>query len=165
AAQRNLPAGVTPTLGPDATGVGWVYQYAVVASKRTLAELRSTQDWQIRYAVAKAEGVAEDASVGGFVKQYSVVVDPARLRALNIPLTKVRDAIRASNNDVGGRVVELAEAEFMVRGRGYIRNKSDLEQIVLKSEGGVPVLLQDVARVELAPDERRGVTEMNGEGE
>jgi Cu(I)/Ag(I) efflux system membrane protein CusA/SilA len=165
AAQRNLPAGVTPTLGPDATGVGWVYQYAVVAAKRSLAELRTTQDWQIRFAVAKAEGVAEDASVGGFVKQYSVVVDPGRLRALNIPLTKVRDAIRASNNDVGGRVVELAEAEFMVRGRGYIRNAADLEQIVLKSENGVPVLLRDVARVELAPDERRGVTEMNGEGE
>jgi Cu(I)/Ag(I) efflux system membrane protein CusA/SilA len=165
AAQRNLPAGVTPTLGPDATGVGWVYQYAVIAAKRSLAELRTTQDWQIRFAVAKAEGVAEDASVGGFVKQYSVVIDPARLRALNIPMTKVRDAIRASNNDVGGRVVELAEAEFMVRGRGYIRNAADLEQIVLKSENGVPVLLRDVARVELAPDERRGVTEMNGEGE
>jgi Cu(I)/Ag(I) efflux system membrane protein CusA/SilA len=165
AAQRNLPAGVTPTLGPDATGVGWVYQYAVIAAKRSLAELRTTQDWQIRFAVAKAEGVAEDASVGGFVKQYSVVIDPGRLRALNIPMTKVRDAIRASNNDVGGRVVELAEAEFMVRGRGYIRNAADLEQIVLKSENGVPVLLRDVARVELAPDERRGVTEMNGEGE
>jgi Cu(I)/Ag(I) efflux system membrane protein CusA/SilA len=165
AAQRNLPAGITPTLGPDATGVGWVYQYAVIAAKRSLAELRTTQDWQIRFAVAKAEGVAEDASVGGFVKQYSVVVDPGRLRALNIPTTKVRDAIRASNNDVGGRVVELAEAEFMVRGRGYIRNAADLEQIVLKSENGVPVLLRDVARVELAPDERRGVTEMNGEGE
>jgi Cu(I)/Ag(I) efflux system membrane protein CusA/SilA len=165
AAQRNLPAGVTPTLGPDATGVGWVYQYAVIAAKRSLAELRTTQDWQIRFAVAKAEGVAEDASVGGFVKQYSVVVDPGRLRTLNIPVTKVRDAIRASNNDVGGRVVELAEAEFMVRGRGYIRNAADLEQIVLKSENGVPVLLRDVARVELAPDERRGVTEMNGEGE
>jgi Cu(I)/Ag(I) efflux system membrane protein CusA/SilA len=165
AAQRNLSAGVTPTLGPDATGVGWVYQYAVIAAKRSLAELRTTQDWQIRFAVAKAEGVAEDASVGGFVKQYSVVVDPGRLRALNIPMTKVRDAIRASNNDVGGRVVELAEAEFMVRGRGYIRNAADLEQIVLKSENGVPVLLRDVARVELAPDERRGVTEMNGEGE
>ena len=165
AAQRNLPAGVTPTLGPDATGVGWVYQYAVIAAKRSLAELRTTQDWQIRFAVAKAEGVAEDASVGGFVKQYSVVVDPGRLRALNIPMTKIRDAIRASNNDVGGRVVELAEAEFMVRGRGYIRNAADLEQIVLKSENGVPVLLRDVARVELAPDERRGVTEMNGEGE
>ena len=165
AAQRNLPSGVTPALGPDATGVGWVYQYAVVAAKRTLAELRTTQDWQVRYAVAKAEGVAEVASVGGFVKQYSVVVDPARLRSLGIPLTKVRDAIRGSNNDVGGRVIELAETEFMVRGRGYIRNAADIEQIVLKEENGAPVLLRDVAKVELAPDERRGITEMNGEGE
>jgi len=165
AAQRNLPSGVTPTLGPDATGVGWVYQYAVMAAKRTLAELRATQDWQIRYAVAKAEGVAEVASVGGFVKQYSVVVDPARLRSFNIPLTKVREAIRASNTDVGGRVVELAETEFMVRGRGYIRSIEDLEKIVLKEQEGAPVLLRDVARVELAPDERRGITELNGEGE
>ena len=165
AASRNLPAGVTPTLGPDATGVGWVYQYAVVAAKRTLAELRTTQDWQVRYAVAKAEGVAEVASVGGFVKQYSVIVDPSRLRSYNIPLTKVRDAIRTSNNDVGGRVIELAETEFMVRGRGYIRSAEDIEQIVLKEENGAPVLLRDVARVEMAPDERRGITEMNGEGE
>ncbi len=165
AASRNLPAGVTPTLGPDATGVGWVYQYAVVAAKRTLAELRTTQDWQVRYAVAKAEGVAEVASVGGFVKQYSVIVDPSRLRSYKIPLTKVRDAIRTSNNDVGGRVIELAETEFMVRGRGYIRSAEDIEQIVLKEENGAPVLLRDVARVELAPDERRGITEMNGEGE
>ena len=165
AAQRNLPNGVTPTLGPDATGVGWVYQYAVVAAKRTLAELRTTQDWQVRYAVAKAEGVAEVASVGGFVKQYSVVVDPSRLRSYNIPLTKVRDAIRASNNDVGGRVIELAETEFMVRGRGYLRSVDDIEQIVLKAENGASVLLRDVARVEITPDERRGITEMNGEGE
>jgi len=165
AAARNLPSGVTPTLGPDATGVGWVYQYVVMAKQRTLAELRSTQDWLIRFAVAKAEGVAEVASVGGFVRQYSVVVDPRRLKALDIPLTKVKDAIRSSNMDVGGRVVELAETEFMVRGRGYIRGIKDLEQIVLKSEGGVPVLLRDVARIELAPDERRGVTELNGEGE
>ena len=165
AAQRNLPAGVNPTLGPDATGVGWVYQYAVVAAKRTLAELRTTQDWQVRYAVAKAEGVAEVASVGGFVKQYSVVVDPARLRSLNIPLTKVRDAIRSSNNDVGGRVIELAETEYMVRGRGYLRSAADLEQIVLKENNGSPVLLRDVARVDLVPDERRGITERNGEGE
>jgi Cu(I)/Ag(I) efflux system membrane protein CusA/SilA len=165
AAQRNLPTGVTPTLGPDATGVGWVYQYAVVAAKRTLAELRSTQDWQVRYAVAKAEGVAEVASVGGFVKQYSVVVDPSRLRSYSIPLTKVRDAIRASNNDVGGRVIELAETEFMVRGRGYLRSVDDIEQIVLKEENGASVLLKDVARVEITPDERRGITELNGEGE
>ncbi len=165
AATRNLPAGVTPTLGPDATGVGWVYQYAVIAAKRTLAELRSTQDWQVRFALAKAEGVAEVASVGGFVRQYSVIVDPRRLKSLDIPLMKVRDAIRASNMDVGGRVVELAETEYMVRGRGYLRGISDLEQIVVKAEGGTPVLLRDIARVELAPDERRGITELNGEGE
>jgi copper/silver efflux system protein len=165
AATRTLPQGVVPTLGPDATGVGWVYQYAVMAQKRNLAELRTTQDWQVRFAVAKAEGVAEVASVGGFVRQYSVIVDPRRLRAFNMPLSKVRQAIRESNLDVGGRVVELAETEFMVRGRGYLKGIEDIEQIVLKAEGGTPVLVKDVARVELAPDERRGVTELNGEGE
>jgi copper/silver efflux system protein len=164
-AARTLPAGVTPTLGPDATGVGWVYQYAVMAANRTLAETRATQDWQVRFAVAKAEGVAEVASVGGFVRQYSVIVDPRRLKGFDLTLSKLREAIRMSNMDVGGRVVELAETEFMVRGRGYLRGVHDLEQIVVKSEGGAPVLLRDVARVELAPDERRGVTELNGEGE
>ncbi|MEE9359676.1 MAG: efflux RND transporter permease subunit, partial [Hyphomicrobium sp.] len=118
AAQRELPSGVVATLGPDATGVGWVYQYAVIAAKRTLAELRTTQDWQVRFAVAEAEGVAEVASVGGFVRQYAVIIDPRRLKSFNIPLSKVRDAIRMSNMDVGGRVIELAETEFMVRGRG-----------------------------------------------
>jgi Cu(I)/Ag(I) efflux system membrane protein CusA/SilA len=162
---RTLPQGVVPTLGPDATGVGWVYQYAVMAKERNLAELRTTQDWQVRFAVAKAEGVAEVASVGGFVRQYSVVVDPRRLRAFDIPLSKVRSAIRESNMDVGGRVVELAETEFMVRGRGYLKSIADIENIVLKAQGGTPVLIKDVARVELAPDERRGVTELNGEGE
>jgi Cu(I)/Ag(I) efflux system membrane protein CusA/SilA len=165
AAARTLPTGVTPSLGPDATGVGWVYQYAVIAAKRSLAELRTTQDWQVRFAVAKAEGVAEVASVGGFVKQYSVVVDPRRLKAFDISLEKVRNAIRMSNMDVGGRVVELAQTEFMVRGRGYLRGIQDIEQIVLKSAGGAPVLVRDVARVELVPDERRGVAELNGEGE
>ncbi len=165
AAARNLPVGVTPSLGPDATGVGWVYQYAVMAAKRNLAELRATQDWQVRFALAKAEGVAEIASVGGFVKQYSIIVDPRRLKSFDIPLSKIKDAVRASNMDVGGRVVELAETEFMVRGRGYLRGIADIEMIVLKSQGGAPVLLKDVARVELAPDERRGVTELNGEGE
>src|SRR5215469_14862649 len=164
-AARNLPQGVTPSLGPDATGVGWIYEYAVMAARRTLAELRSTQDWQVRLALANAEGVAEIASVGGFVRQYSVVVDPRRLKAFDIPLSKVKDAIRASNMDVGGRVVELTETEFMVRGRGYLRGITDLEQIVLKAQDGAPVLLKDVARVELAPDERRGITELNGEGE
>jgi Cu(I)/Ag(I) efflux system membrane protein CusA/SilA len=165
AAARRLPNGVTPTLGPDATGVGWVYQYALLAKDRTLADLRTLQDWHIRYGLAKAEGVAEVASVGGFVKQYNVVIDPQRLRSFGIPLSKVRDSIRSSNTDVGGRTVELSEFEFVVRGRGYIRGISDLQKIVLKSEGGTPVLLQDVARVELGPDERRGITELNGEGE
>ena len=164
-AARRLPAGVAPSLGPDATGVGWVYQYVVRGAQRNLAELRSIQDWYVRYGIAKAEGVAEVASVGGFVKQYSVVIDPRRLQALGIPLSKIREALRTSNMDVGGRTVELAETEFAVRGRGYIKSLSDLEQIVVKSERGVPVLLKDVSRIELAPDERRGITEMNGEGE
>jgi len=165
AAAQRLPQGVTPSLGPDATGVGWVYQYAVIAKDRTLAELRSLQDWTIRYGVAKAEGVAEVASVGGFVKQYNIVVDPQRLRSFGIPLQKIREAVRASNMDTGGRSVELSEFEFMVRGRGYLRGIGDLEQIVLKSDGGTPVLLRDVAHIELGPDERRGITELNGEGE
>jgi copper/silver efflux system protein len=164
-AARRLPTGVAPSLGPDATGVGWVYQYVVRGAQRSLAELRTIQDWYVRYGIAKAEGVAEVASVGGFVKQYSIVIDPRRLQAFGIPLAKIRDVLRASNMEVGGRTVELAETEFAVRGRGYIQSLSDLEQIVVRNERGVPVLLKDVARVELTPDERRGITEMNGEGE
>jgi copper/silver efflux system protein len=160
-----LPPDVKPALGPDATGVGWVYQYVVLGANRTLAELRSLQDWYIRFAVAKAPGVAEVASVGGFVRQYNVVVDPAKLRSFGIPLGRVIESIRASNREVGGRVVEMAEAEFMVRGRGYVKSAADLEQIVIKADGRVPVLLRDVARIELGPDERRGVTELDGEGE
>jgi len=165
AAARRLPANVTPSLGPDATGVGWVYQYALLAKDRSLADLRTLQDWYVRYGLAKAEGVAEIASVGGFVKQYNVVIDPRRLRSFDIPLSKVREAIRASNMDVGGRTVELSEFEFVVRGRGYLKGIPDLQRIVLKTEGGTPVLLRDVARIELGPDERRGLTELNGEGE
>jgi Cu(I)/Ag(I) efflux system membrane protein CusA/SilA len=165
AATRRLPNGVTPTLGPDATGVGWVYQYAVVAKEQTLAELRSIQDWVIRFAASKAEGVAEVASVGGFVKQYNVIVDPSRLRAQGISLEKLREAIRASNADVGGRTIELSEFEFMVRGRGYIKNTTDIENIVLKTTNGTPLRVRDVARVEIGPDERRGITELNGQGE
>src|SRR5262245_12344439 len=164
-AARRLPAGVTPTLGPDATGVGWVYQYVVRGAQMSLAELRTIQDWSIRFGLAKAEGVAEVAGVGGFVKQYNVVIDPRRLQALGIPLSRIRDVIRESNMDVGGRTVEVSETEFAVRGRGYIKSLSDLEQIVVKNEGGVHVLLRDVASVELTPDERRGITELNGEGE
>jgi copper/silver efflux system protein len=165
AAAKRLPAGVTPGLGPDATGVGWVYQYAVVAKNMTLAELRSLQDWVIRFAASKAEGVAEVASVGGFVKQYNVIVDPLRLCAQGISLSAVRDAVRSGNQDVGGRTLELSEFEFMVQGRGYIKSPADIENIVLKTNQGVPLRLKDVARVETGPDERRGVTELNGEGE
>ena len=165
AAAQQLPAGVTPSLGPDATGVGWVYQYVVRGAQKSLAELRTIQDWYIRFGIVNAPGVAEVASVGGFVKQYSVVIDPRRLQALAIPLSKIRDVIRESNMDVGGRTVEVSETEFVIRGRGYIKSLSDLDQIVVKNEGGVPVLLKDVARVELTPDERRGISELNGEGE
>jgi copper/silver efflux system protein len=165
AAGRRLPQGVTPTLGPDATGVGWVYQYALTGKGLDLADLRATQDWQLRYALAKVDGVAEVAGVGGFVKQYSVVVDPRRLQSLGISLKTVRDAIRDSNMDVGGRSIEIAETEYSVRGRGLFRNVGDIESIVLKADAGTPVLLKDVARVEFVPDERRGITELNGEGE
>ena len=164
-ASSRLPRGVTPTLGPDATGVGWVYQYVVVSAQHTLAELRTLQDWFVRYQLTKAPGVAEVASVGGFVQQYQVIVDPRKLQAYGIPLARITQIIRASNADVGGRVIEMAETEFMVRGRGYLRGAADIEQLVVKAEKGVPVLLRDVARVELGPDERRGITELNGEGE
>ncbi|MBY0559782.1 efflux RND transporter permease subunit [Hyphomicrobium sp.] len=165
AAAKRLPVGVTPTLGPDASGVGWVYQYALQSKDKSLAELRSIQDWEIRFGLSKAEGVAEVASVGGFVKQYSVTVDPSRLRSFNIPLDKIRDAIRNNNIDVGGRTLELAEHEFMVRGRGYLKGVQDLENIVVKADGGTPVLLKNVASVEIVGDERRGIAELNGEGE
>jgi len=164
-AAARLPRGVTPSLGPDATGVGWVYQYALLGAQRSLAELRTLQDWFVRYQLSKAQGVAEVASVGGFVQQYQVTVNPRKLQAYGIPLSRISQAIRMSNIDVGGRVVEMAETEFMVRGRGYLRGIPDLEQLVVKAEGGVPVLLRDVARVELGPDERRGIAELNGEGE
>ncbi|MCK1427314.1 CusA/CzcA family heavy metal efflux RND transporter, partial [Bradyrhizobium sp. 87] len=164
-AGARLPAGVSPTIGPDATGVGWVYQYAVISKELNLADTRTIQDWNLKFALAKAEGVAEVASVGGFVKQYNVVLDPQRMRDRGITMQKMRDAIRASNADVGGRTVELSEFEYVIRGKGYIKSINDLGDIVLKTNNGTPVLLRDVARVELGPDERRGITELNGEGE
>ncbi|MBF0192154.1 MAG: efflux RND transporter permease subunit [Magnetococcales bacterium] len=164
-AAKRLPAGITPTLGPDATGVGWVFQYVVLAKDKTLAELRTLQDWYLRYHLAKAEGVAEVASVGGFVQQYQVIVDPQQLQAFKIPLSRVTQAIAMSNRDVGGRVVEMAETEYVVRGKGYLRGVEDIEKIVLKEERGTPIRLRDVARVELGPDERRGLAELDGEGE
>ena len=165
AVSGRLPKGVTPTLGPDATGVGWVYQYAVLAKDRTLAELRTLQDWYIRYQLTKAAGVAEVASIGGFVQQYQVTVDPVKLKAYGIPLMQVAETIRNSNRDVGGRTLEMAETEYMVRGRGYLTGKADIENLVLKAQGGTPVLVRDIGRVELVADERRGLTELNGEGE
>jgi copper/silver efflux system protein len=164
-AASRLPAGVAPTIGPDATGVGWVYQYAVMSKELNLADTRTIQDWNVKFALARAEGVAEVASVGGFVKQYNVVLDPQRMRDLGITMRKIRDAIRASNADVGGRTVELSEFEYVIRGQGYLKSIGDLGDIVLKTEKGTPVLLRDVSRVELGPDERRGITEFNGEGE
>ncbi|MBI5329273.1 MAG: efflux RND transporter permease subunit [Betaproteobacteria bacterium] len=164
-ASGRMPRGVTPQIGPDASGVGWVYQYAVLAKNRTLAELRTLQDWYLRYQLAKAHGVAEVASIGGFVQTYQVTVDPVKLRAYGIPLARVSQAIRDSNRDVGGRVVEMAETEYMVRGRGYLRGVGDIEKLAVKSDRGTPVLIRDLARVELAPDERRGLTELDGEGE
>jgi Cu(I)/Ag(I) efflux system membrane protein CusA/SilA len=163
-----LPSGVTPTLGPDATGVGWVYEYALVdrTGRHDLSELRSIQDWYLRYELQTVPGVAEVASVGGFVRQYQVEVDPNALAAYGIPLAQVRHAIQRSNNDVGGRLLELAEAEFMVRGRGYLQGIEDLEQIAVGTDGrGTPVSLRDIARVHLGPELRRGLTDLDGEGE
>jgi len=164
-AAGRLPPGVAPSLGPDASGVGWVYQYVVLGAHQTLAELRTLQDWFLRYQISAVPGVAEVASIGGFVQQYQVVVDPAKLRGYGIALMTLANAIRNSNRDVGGRVIEMAETEYMVRGRGLLAGRADLEQLVLKSERGTPVLLRDVARVELGPAERRGIAELDGAGE
>ncbi len=164
-AANKLPESVRPALGPDATGVGWVYQYAITAKDQTLDELRSIQDWFLRYQLVAVEGISELASVGGFEKTYQITVDPQHLQAYGISLKTVIDVVAQSNRDVGGRVIELAETEYMVRGRGYLRNISDIENLVVKAHEGMPVLLRDVARVELAPNERRGITELNGEGE
>ncbi len=164
-ASKKLPVGVTPTLGPDATGVGWVYQYVLEGEQKSLDELRAIQDWYVRYQLTKASGVAEVASVGGFVRQYSVTVDPGKLRQYDVPLSRISEVIAQGNRDVGGRVIEMTETEYMVRGRGYLRGIEDIENLVLKSESGTPVLIGDIARVELVPDERRGIAELNGEGE
>jgi len=163
-----LPSGVNPSLGPDATGVGWIYEYALVdkSGKHDLAELRSIQDWYLRYPLQTVLGVSEVASVGGHIKQYQVEVDPNALLAYNIPLSKVKHAIQRSNRDVGGKLVEMAETEYMVRGLGYIKSLEDLKGIPVAVDGnGTPVRLQDVANVHLGPELRRGVAEFNGEGE
>jgi Cu(I)/Ag(I) efflux system membrane protein CusA/SilA len=164
----NLPEGVAPTLGPDATGVGWAFEYALVdrSGRHDLSQLRTIQDWYVRYWLAAVPGVSEVASVGGYVKQYQVDLDPNTLLAYNLPINKVIEAIRRSNNDVGGRVVEFTGREYMVRGLGYIKNLSDIEMVpVGTNERGTPIYIRDIANVHLGPDIRRGVAELNGEGE
>ena len=166
-AAKKLPDGVTPTLGPDATGVGWVYQYALVdrSGNTDLAELRALQDFNLRFALESVEGVAEVASVGGYQQEYQIDIDPNRLASYGIPLKQVVEAVRRSNNDVGGRVLEIAGHEQFVRGRGYVRSKQDLENVVLRAgERGQPVRIADVAEVQLGPAMQRGAAELNGEG-
>ncbi len=163
-----LPKGITPTLGPDATGVGWVYEYALIdkTGKHDLAKLRSIQDWYLRYELQTVPGVSEVASIGGYVKQYQVEIDPNKLMAYKLPLHKIISAIKRSNNDVGGKLLEMSETEFMVRGLGYIKGIEDIEKIsVGVGSGGTPILVRDVARVKLGPELRRGLAELNGEGE
>ncbi len=163
-----LPAGVNPSLGPDATGVGWVYEYALVdkSGRHDLAQLRSLQDWHLRYPLQTVSGVSEVASIGGYVKQYQVEVDPNALLAYDIPLSKVKYAIQRSNNDVGGRLIEMAETEYMVRGLGYIKTLEDLNSIPVGVDAkGTPIRLEDIANVHLGPELRRGLAELNGTGE
>ena len=166
--QGKLPAGVSAELGPDATGVGWIYEYALVdrSGKHDLADLRSLQDWFLKYELKTIPDVAEVASVGGVVKEYQVVIDPQRLAQYGISLAEVKSALDASNQEAGGSSIELAEAEYMVRASGYLQTLDDFNHIVLKaSENGVPVYLRDVAKVQIGPEMRRGIAELNGEGE
>jgi Cu(I)/Ag(I) efflux system membrane protein CusA/SilA len=166
AIQARLPSQARVQLGPDATGVGWVYEYALVSKNHTLQELRSLQDWFLRYELVSVEGVAEVASVGGYVKQYQVTVDPVKLQAYDLPLSKIKRAIQRSNIDVGGRLIEMSEVEYMVRGLGYIKSKEDLDKVpVGVSTSGTPIWLRDVADVSLGPELRRGLVDLNGEGE
>src|ERR1039457_3506066 len=161
-----LPKNVTPTLGPDATGVGWAFLYSINSTNRSLAELRSMQDWYLKYQLTAVEGVSEVASVGGFVKQYQVTVDPAKLRAYNLSIADVSMAVQRSNGEVGGRSIEMGEKEFILRVRGYIQGLDDLKKVAVNvGANGVPILLGQVANVQLGPDMRRGIAEWNGEGE
>jgi Cu(I)/Ag(I) efflux system membrane protein CusA/SilA len=167
-AAASLPEGASPELGPDATGVGWVYEYALVdrTGKHDISQLRSLQDWFLKFELQTVEGVAEVATVGGMVKQYQVVVDPNRLRAFGISLSQVKQAIQNGNQEVGGSVVELGEAEYMIRARGYLGSVDDIETIpVTVSDDGTPVLVRDLAEVRLGPQMRRGIAELDGEGE
>ncbi|MHB8854435.1 MAG: efflux RND transporter permease subunit [Ignavibacteriaceae bacterium] len=166
-AAKRLPNNVVPTLGPDATGVGWVFEYTLSSKKRSLADLRTIQDWYLKYQLSSVPGVAEVASIGGFVKQYQVTVDPAKLLAYNIPLSDVEMAIKKSNNDVGGETIEMGESEFMIRGLGYIKSIQDVENIPVKidKKTNTPVYIKDIANVAYGPEMRRGIAESDGKGE
>ncbi|EMM6760872.1 efflux RND transporter permease subunit [Pluralibacter gergoviae] len=165
--QSQLPEGVKAELGPDATGVGWIYEYALVdkSGRHSLADLRAIQDWTLKYELKTVPNVSEVASVGGMVRQYQVVVDPERMRALGVTHQQLVDAIKSANQESGGALIEMGEAEYMVRTRGYLHGVEDFRKVVIASRGGVPVMLSDVARVQLGPEIRRGVAELNGEGE
>src|SRR5487761_213128 len=162
-----LPENVHPSIGPDATGAGWVYEYAIVdkSGKHSLADLRSLQDWHLRYALETVPGVAEVASIGGFVRQYQVKLDPNRMLALKVPLQTVIDKIRASNNEVGGRVLEMSGADYQIRGLGYIHSLADLGNIPVAAHDGAPILIRDLGVVSFGPDLREGAADFNGEGE
>src|SRR6204780_1479670 len=162
-----LPSDVHPAIGPDATGAGWVFEYALgdKSGKHDLAHLRSLQDWHLRYALETVQGVSEVASIGGYVKQYQIRLDPNKLLAYNIPLSVVIDRVKASTNEVGGRVLDLSGAQYMIRGLGYLRSLHDLETLAVDSKNGTPVLLRDLGSVAFGPDIREGVAEWNGEGE
>ena len=164
---QRLPQGVTVELAKDATAVGWVYQYALVdtTGKNSLEQMRSYQDWYLRYALQTVPGVAEVAPLGGFVRQYQVTIDPVKLLSYGIPIGDVVAAIKKGNNDIGARLVEMSGREYMVRGRGYIRSLEDIGKIVVKAEGGTPVLVKDIATIGFGPDLRRGVAELDGTGE
>nr|MBF0223404.1 efflux RND transporter permease subunit [Desulfobulbaceae bacterium] len=165
-AAGKLPKGVTPSLGPDATGVGWVYEYVLESDRHDLQQLRSIQDWFLRYELAAVEGVSEVASIGGYVKQYQVTINPDRLLSYGVSIPQIRKAIQQSNNDVGGRLIEMGETEFMVRGQGYFKSLDDIEQVVVGTDQkGTPVLVRDLAEVAIGPELRRGATDLDGEGE
>src|SRR5271166_1828312 len=162
----SLPQGVSPSLGPDATGVGWAFMYSLNSKERNLAELRSMQDWYLKYQLTSVEGVSEVASIGGFVKQYQITVDPTKLRAYNLSIADISTAVKRSNGEVGGRSLGMAEKEFILRVRGYINSIEDLKKVAVGAgPNGVPILLGQVASIQLGPDMRRGIAELNGEGE
>jgi Cu(I)/Ag(I) efflux system membrane protein CusA/SilA len=165
--QSQFPAGVKVSLGPDATGVGWIYEYALVdrSGKHSLADLRAIQDWTLKFELKTVPNVSEVASIGGMVRQYQIVADPARMRALNITHSQLSSAVQAANKESGGALLEMGEAEYMVRTTGYLRSLDDFRNVVITSRDGVPVLLKDVATIGFGPEIRRGVAELNGEGE